>query len=141
MKPELVITVDNGITAVREVQRLNDEGIKTIITDHHLADPGLLPSGIVVNPNHPECNYSFKKISGCAVALKMVMALRKSLRKKGWWTSARPEPNLRKSLDLADEYTYNEICVRPELRNLTKGWIKYWDKFEHSFNSYKGWFF
>ena len=36
-----------------------------------------------------------------------------------------------KSLDLADEYTYNEICVRPELRNLTKGWIKYWDKFEH----------
>jgi len=101
MKPELVITVDNGITAAREVQRLNDEGIKTIITDHHLADPSLLPSGIVVNPNHPECKYPFKKISGCGVALKLIMSLRKSLRYSGWWTAERPEPNLRDILDLA----------------------------------------
>ena len=101
MKPELVITVDNGITAAREVQRLNDEGIKTIITDHHLADPSLLPSGIVVNPNHPECKYPFKKISGCGVALKLIMSLRKSLRASGWWTAERPEPNLRDILDLA----------------------------------------
>ena len=60
---DLVITVDNGITAAREIRRLNDAGIKTIVTDHHLAEPDLLPSGIVINPNHPECNYSFKKIS------------------------------------------------------------------------------
>ena len=101
MRPELVITVDNGITAAREVQRLNEEGIKTIVTDHHLADASLLPSGIVVNPNHPECNYPFKKISGCGVALKLIMALRKSLRDSGWWTAERPEPNLRDILDLA----------------------------------------
>ena len=101
MNPELVITVDNGITAAREVKRLNDEGIKTIVTDHHLADVSLLPSGIVVNPNHPECNYPFKKISGCGVALKLIMALRKSLRDSGWWTAERTEPNLRDSLDLA----------------------------------------
>ena len=98
---DLVITVDNGITAAGEIHRLNDAGIKTIVTDHHLADADLLPSGIVINPNHPECEYSFKKISGCGVALKLVMALRKSLRKLDWWTSARPEPNLRNSLDLA----------------------------------------
>ena len=101
MNPELVITVDNGITAAREVKRLNDEGIKIIVTDHHLADVSLLPSGIVVNPNHPECNYPFKKISGCGVALKLIMALRKSLRNSGWWTAERTEPNLRDSLDLA----------------------------------------
>ena len=101
MKPDLVITVDNGITAVHEVLRLNNEGIKTIVTDHHLADASLLPSGIVVNPNHPECKYPFKKISGCGVALKLIMALRKSLRDSGWWTAERPEPNLRDSLDLA----------------------------------------
>ena len=63
MKPDLVITVDNGITAANEVQRLNDGGIKTLVTDHHLADPNLLPAGIVVNPNHPECPYPFKKIN------------------------------------------------------------------------------
>jgi len=98
---DLVITVDNGITAAGEIQRLNDAGIKTIVTDHHLAETDLLPPGIVINPNHPECKYSFKKISGCGVALKLVMALRKSLRKLDWWTSSRPEPNLRNSLDLA----------------------------------------
>ena len=98
---DLVITVDNGITAALEIRRLNDAGIKTIVTDHHLAEKDLLPPGIVINPNHPECMYAFKKISGCGVALKLVMALRKSLRKLDWWTSARPEPNLRNSLDLA----------------------------------------
>jgi single-stranded-DNA-specific exonuclease len=61
----------------------------------------LLPSGIVVNPNHPECKYPFKKISGCGVALKLIMSLRKSLRDSGWWTAERPEPNLRGILDLA----------------------------------------
>ena len=101
MNPDLVITVDNGITAALEVQRLNNEGVKTIVTDHHLADVNLLPSGIVVNPNHPECSYPFKKISGCGVALKLIMALRKSLRELEWWTAERPEPNLRDSLDLA----------------------------------------
>ena len=101
MNPDLVITVDNGITAANEVQRLNDEGIKTIVTDHHLADPNLLPAGIVVNPNHPECPYPFKKISGCGVALKLIMALRKTFRESGRWTTERPEPNLRDSLDLA----------------------------------------
>ena len=98
---DLVLTVDNGITAAKEIRRLNDAGIKTIVTDHHLAETDLLPSGIVINPNHPECKYSFKKISGCGVALKLVMALRKSLRKLDWWTSERPEPNLLNSLDLA----------------------------------------
>lgn len=98
---DLVITVDNGITAAEEIRRLNDAGIKTIVTDHHLAENDLLPSGIVINPNHPECKYPFKKISGCGVALKLVMALRKSLRKVDWWTSERPEPNLLSSLDLA----------------------------------------
>ena len=98
---DLVITVDNGITAAGEIRRLNDAGVKTIVTDHHLAETDLLPSGIVVNPNHPECKYSFKQISGCGVALKLVMALRKSLRKLDWWTSVRPEPNLLNSLDLA----------------------------------------
>ena len=101
MNPDLVITVDNGITAALEVQRLNNEGVKTIVTDHHLADVNLLPSGIVVNPNHPECSYPFKKISGCGVALKLIMALRKSLRESEWWTFEHPEPNLRYSLDLA----------------------------------------
>ena len=99
MNPDLVITVDNGITAAVEVLRLNNEGIQTIITDHHLAESSLLPSGIVVNPNHPKCKYPFKQISGCGVALKLILALRKSLRILGFWKNERQEPNLLDSLD------------------------------------------
>ena len=102
MNPDLVITVDNGITAANEVQRLNDEGIKTIVTDHHLADPNLLACPeLWSTPTILNVQYPFKKISGCGVALKLIMALRKTFRESGRWTTERPEPNLRDSLDLA----------------------------------------
>jgi len=109
MDPDLVITVDNGITAFREIQRLNDEGVLTIVTDHHLADTEMLPPGIVVNPNHPECKYPFKEISGCGVALKLIMALRKSLRDSGFWNNKMPEPNLLQSIDLAAMGTVADV--------------------------------
>ena len=109
MKPELVLTVDNGITSVDEVKRLQNEGVLTIITDHHLADSKMLPSGIVVNPNHPECNYPFKEISGCGVALKVIIALRKLFRESGYWNDKRPEPNLLESLDLVAMGTVADV--------------------------------
>tara|TARA_Y100001970_G_C14229511_1_gene857749 strand:+ start:682 stop:2367 length:1686 start_codon:yes stop_codon:yes gene_type:complete len=109
MKPDLVITVDNGITAFREVKRLKNEGVSTIVTDHHLADNQMVPSGIVVNPNHPECNYPFKEISGCGVALKVIMALRKLFRESGFWNDKRPEPNLLESLDLVAMGTVADV--------------------------------
>ncbi|MBF0286673.1 MAG: single-stranded-DNA-specific exonuclease RecJ [SAR324 cluster bacterium] len=101
MKPDLVLTVDNGITAVREVQRLHEHGIKTLITDHHLPYQDNIPAGVILNPNHPDCNYPDKKISGCGVALKLLMAMRKEFRDSQYWSSQRPEPNLKSYLDLA----------------------------------------
>ena len=109
MSPDLVITVDNGITAAKEVQRLNNEGVLTIVTDHHLADTEMLPPGIVLNPNHPKCKYPFKEISGCGVALKLIMALRKSLRDSGFWNIETPEPNLLQYLDLAAMGTVADV--------------------------------
>ena len=111
MHPDLVLTVDNGITALREVQILQEHGIQTLITDHHLADSSKplpangqsaqIPPGVVINPNQPDCNYPFKGISGCGVALKLLMALRKELRDSNFWTFEKPQPNLKAYLDLA----------------------------------------
>ncbi len=109
MKPEVVVTVDNGITAVAEVRRLRENGIETVITDHHLSDSGQIPEGVVVNPNRPDCNYPFKGISGCGVALKVLMALRKALRESGFWTAQRPEPNLKWYMDLAAMGTVADV--------------------------------
>ena len=116
-QPELVITVDNGITARKEVQQLQAEGVRVLITDHHLALPDFLPETVTVNPNHPDCSYPFKKISGCGVAFKLVMALRKALREIGWWNELRPEPNLKHLLDLAALGTVADVVdLRDENR-------------------------
>lgn len=101
MKPDVVVTVDNGITAIDEVQVLQKHGITVLITDHHLAQSSRVPDCIVVNPSQPECPYPFKGISGCGVALKVVMAVRSRLREQGFWSSLRPEPNLKALFDLA----------------------------------------
>ena len=111
MQPDLVVTVDNGITALREIQTLQQRGIRTLITDHHLADssgsalfnghPPQIPDGVVINPNRPDCDYPFKGISGCGVALKLLTALRKDLRDANFWTLEKPQPNLKAYLDLA----------------------------------------
>jgi single-stranded-DNA-specific exonuclease len=100
LRPQLVITVDNGITAVAEIERLHAAGVDTIVTDHHLPRPEGVPGGIVVNPRQPDCAYPFKGISGCGVTFKLLTALRRTLRERNWWSAARPEPNLKEYLDL-----------------------------------------
>ncbi len=109
MEPELVITVDNGITALEEVARLRAAGIETIVTDHHLPLSQGVPEGIVVNPVQEGCPYPDKRISGCGVAFKLITALRKILREEGWWNAQRREPNLKDCLDLVAIATVADI--------------------------------
>lgn len=73
--PELIITVDLGITAIEEVELLKQEGIDVIVTDHHipLAE---IPDCICVNPKlDPNGTYGFDALCGAGVALKLVEAL------------------------------------------------------------------
>lgn len=109
LRPHLVITVDNGITALEEIPRLRAAGIDTILTDHHLPRSQGVPEGIVINPVQPHCPYPYKKISGCGVTFKLVTALRKHLRGRGWWGAARPEPNLKEYLDLVAIATVADV--------------------------------
>ena len=109
MQPRLVITVDNGITAIDEVAALHDAGVDTVITDHHLPLEAGVPPGIVVNPQQPGCDYPDKTISGCGVAFKLITALRARLRESGWWSDARPEPNLKRYLDLVAIATIADV--------------------------------
>jgi single-stranded-DNA-specific exonuclease len=109
LRPALVITVDNGITALGEVAELNRAGIDTVVTDHHLPRDAGVPPGIVINPVQPGCAYPCKVISGCGVAFKLVTALRKHLRERGWWNAERPEPNLKDTLDLVAIATVADV--------------------------------
>ncbi len=70
----LIITVDNGITASAEVEIAKNLGMDIIITDHHLCT-GEIPDCITVNPQRPDCSYPFKSLSGVGVAFKLLSAL------------------------------------------------------------------
>ncbi|MCX7167809.1 MAG: single-stranded-DNA-specific exonuclease RecJ [Rhodocyclales bacterium] len=98
-KPDLVVTVDNGIASVEGVAELKRLGIATLITDHHLPGNELPDADVIVNPNQPGCDFPSKALAGVGVMFYVALALRAELRRRGAW-AVQPEPNLAGLLDL-----------------------------------------
>ncbi|GAB4312669.1 MAG: single-stranded-DNA-specific exonuclease RecJ [Candidatus Sumerlaeia bacterium] len=76
----LVITVDNGISAVEEIAYARSRNLDVIVTDHHQTHPPLPQARAIVNPNQPGCTYPCKVLSGVGVAFKVAHALLMTLR-------------------------------------------------------------
>ena len=98
-KPDVIITVDNGIASVDGVAEAKRLGIATLVTDHHLPGDELPAAECIVNPNQPGCGFPSKSIAGVGVMFYVVLALRAELRRRGAFNAA-PEPNLAALLDL-----------------------------------------
>ena len=98
-RPDLLITVDNGIASVDGVARARELGIATLITDHHLPGPELPAAACIVNPNQPGCGFPSKALAGVGVMFYVVLALRAELRKRDAFRG-KPEPNLGVLTDL-----------------------------------------
>ena len=90
-KPDLLITVDNGIASVEGVAEANRLGMQVLVTDHHLPGDTLPAAASIVNPNQPGCRFPSKSIAGVGVMFYVMLALRAELRKRGWF-SAKPSP-------------------------------------------------
>lgn len=72
----LIITVDCGISNVKEIALAAEKGIDVIVTDHH-TPPEIVPQPcVIVNPKTQDSGYPFCDISGCAVVYKLISALR-----------------------------------------------------------------
>ncbi|MBT4091787.1 MAG: single-stranded-DNA-specific exonuclease RecJ [Deltaproteobacteria bacterium] len=97
--PDLVITVDNGITAKNEIDRIQTTGATVIVTDHHLPQDDALPDCVIINPKQQNCSYPFKDLSGVGVVFVFLIAVRTALRKQHSWKEGK-EPNLLHHLDL-----------------------------------------
>lgn len=82
-KPDMILTVDNGIASVDGVAAANAEGIDVVVTDHHL--PGdVLPDALaIVNPNQRGCGFPSKHLAGVGVIFYTMLALRAELRRRG----------------------------------------------------------
>jgi len=101
LQPDLIMTVDNGISSIAGVEAARQQGIRVLITDHHLPGTVLPPADAIVNPNSPGDEFPSKNLAGVGVAFYVMLALRTRLRQRGWFgQQGIREPNLGHLLDL-----------------------------------------
>ncbi len=82
-KPQMIVTVDNGISSHEGVARAQADGITVIITDHHLTTKPVPPAEAVVNPNQLKCDFTSKALVGVGVAFYVLGRLAKLRREAG----------------------------------------------------------
>ena len=100
-KPDLIITVDNGISSHAGVAAARARGMRVLVTDHHLPGATLPEADAILNPNLPGDAFPSKVLAGVGVVFYLLMALRAKLRESGWFTARKlAEPNLAEHLDL-----------------------------------------
>ncbi|QYN45256.1 single-stranded-DNA-specific exonuclease RecJ [Gilliamella sp. ESL0441] len=101
LKTDLIITVDNGISAYEAVEFAKQANLKVIITDHHLCPEQLPQANAIVNPNLPNCTFPSKHLAGVGVAFYFMLALRAKLRQENWFNDNQiTEYNIANLLDL-----------------------------------------
>lgn len=130
-QPDVIITVDNGISSIAGVDAANAHGIDVIITDHHLPADELPAAVAIVNPNQRGDTFASKHLAGVGVIFYVMLALRRYCREQNWFTNNnQPEPNMGQFLDLvalgtvADVVTLdknNRILVKQGLQRIRAG--------------------
>lgn len=101
LNPDLLITVDNGISSIEGVRLARDIGIDVLVTDHHLPGNRMPDANVIVNPNQPGDEFPSKCLAGVGVIFYVLAALRAYLRNIDWFNaSGIQEPNLASLLDL-----------------------------------------
>lgn len=83
MRPDLIVTVDNGISSLDGVEAANRAGIQVLVTDHHLPGAQLPAAAAIVNPNLPGERFASKALAGVGVAFYVMAALTRLLRERG----------------------------------------------------------
>ncbi|MBC7939502.1 MAG: single-stranded-DNA-specific exonuclease RecJ [Chitinophagaceae bacterium] len=114
-KPDVIVTVDNGIASLDGVAAANRLGIDVVITDHHLPAAHLPEAACIVNPNQPGCGFPSKHLAGVGVMFYVLFALRAELRRRGVFDQAS-QPRLDRLLDLVALGTVADV-VRLDANN------------------------
>ena len=98
-KPDLIITVDNGIASIEGVEKAKAHGVDVVITDHHLPGDALPNANFIINPNQKSCNFPSKNLCGVGVIFYLLIAI-KSQAKKRKLSNKNEEPRLSDLLDI-----------------------------------------
>lgn len=117
LKPDLIITVDNGISSVEGVALARAKEIDVLVTDHHLPGPVLPEANVIVNPNLDNDAFQSKALAGVGVMFYVLAALRAGLREQNWFEDKKiPQPQLAQLLDLVALGTVADV-VQLDLNN------------------------
>ena len=117
--PDVIITVDNGISSVEGVVAAIAAGIKVLITDHHLPGLDLPAAHAIVNPNLVDDLFPCKSIAGVSVIFYVLMALRSRLRVSGWFQKhQKQEPNLAQLLDYVALGTIADVVALEQVNRI-----------------------
>jgi len=128
-RPDVLITVDNGVASLDGVAHARQHGLQVVVTDHHLPGTQLPDADVIVNPNLQGCGFGSRNLAGVGVMFYLLMALRAELRARGAYAT-RPEPALGDLLDLVALGTVadvvrldrnNRILVQAGLQRIRKG--------------------
>ncbi len=130
-QPDIIITVDNGISSCAGAAYAKEQGMQVIVTDHHLPGAELPAADAIVNPNQVGCPFASKNLAGVGVIFYVMLALRSYLRDKNWFAIQHlPVPNMGQLLDLVALGTVadvvpldrnNRILVRQGLQRIRAG--------------------
>lgn len=130
-QPDIIITVDNGISSIDGVHAAQALGISVLVTDHHLPGEQLPTADVIVNPNLPGDRFASKNLAGVGVIFYVMLAVRATLRRQGWFEqSGVAEPNMSQFLDLVALGTVadvvpldqnNRILVQQGLQRIRQG--------------------
>lgn len=127
--PQVILTVDNGISSADAVRHAATLGIDVVITDHHLPADDTPPAVAIVNPNQRGCGFPSKSLAGVGVIFYVLLALRARLRDEGAFT-AQTQPRLNELVDLVALGTVadvvkldknNRILVSQGLKRIREG--------------------
>lgn len=125
--PQLIITVDNGISSIAGVAQAHELGIQTLITDHHLPGATIPDAAVIVNPNACDDTFPSKALAGVGVAFYVMAALTKEMQARGWCAT---DVSVAELLDLVALGTVadlvpldrnNRILVQQGLRRIRAG--------------------
>jgi len=114
-QPDLVVTVDNGISSIEGVSYLKSKGIQVIITDHHLYSGVLPDADAIVNPNQEGCTFASKNLAGVGVVFYFMVGLRKELHNNKWFEKKECQvPSMKDQLDLVALGTVADVVKLDE---------------------------
>lgn len=118
-QPDVIITVDNGISSIEGVKAAKKANISVLITDHHLPSEFIPDADAIVNPNLRDDRFPSKNIAGVGVIFYVLMALRSRLREIHWFEKHnKQQPNLAHLLDFVALGTVADVVVLDQVNRI-----------------------